>query len=97
MWRGTDNLTSEFDEVCSRILVALLKNASNFAGLQRSVGAGSARTIKKHAKHLTDKGLIEVNRERRGVRFYYNISLTEKGTKVASDLAGTEKELIGGQ
>lgn len=86
-------MTSEFDEVCSSILGALLKNMSNFAELQRYVGAGSVRTIKKHVKHLTDRGLVKVNRERQGLRFYYNISLTKKGIEVSSDLAGREKEL----
>ena len=86
-------MTSEFDEVCSKILLALLKNMSNFAELQRSVGAGSVRTIKRHVKHLTDKELVKVNRERQGLRFYYNISLTPKGIEVASDLEGREKEL----
>jgi DNA-binding HxlR family transcriptional regulator len=79
-------MISKIDDACAKILLTLLKDKTDYAQLQRSVGAGSVETIKRHVKHLLDKGLVEVNREHRGMRFYYKISLTKKGVEIASHL-----------
>ncbi|MEM3760554.1 MAG: hypothetical protein QXZ02_05535 [Candidatus Bathyarchaeia archaeon] len=81
-------MTSEIDEICRKILLALQKNKADtdYAQLQRSVGAGSIKTIKKHVKHLLDKGFVEVNLLHRGMRVYYKISLSKKGIDMISRL-----------
>jgi DNA-binding HxlR family transcriptional regulator len=85
-------MISEIDEICRKILLALQKNKADvdYAQLQRDVGAGSIKTIKKHVKHLLDKGLVEVNTLHRGMRVYYKISLSKKGIDMISRLK-TEK------
>jgi DNA-binding HxlR family transcriptional regulator len=85
-------MTSQIDDVCTKILLALQKNKADidYAQLQRSVGAGSIKTIKKHVKHLLDMGFIEVNSLHRGMRVYYKISLSKKGIDIVSRLK-TEK------
>jgi len=85
-------MTSQIDDVCTKILLALHKNKADtdYAQLQRSVGAGSIKTIKKHVKHLLDMGFIEVNSLHRGMRVYYKISLSKKGIDMVSRLK-TEK------
>jgi DNA-binding HxlR family transcriptional regulator len=85
-------MTSEIDEICRKILLALQKNKADtdYAQLQRNVGAGSIKTIKKHVKHLLDKGLVEVDSLHRGMRVYYKISLSKKGIDIISRLK-TEK------
>ena len=73
---------SKTDDICTNILLVLLKNttdATDYAQLQRSVGAGSLKTIKKHVDHLLQRGLVEVRTEKRGMRDYYKISLSSKG------------------
>jgi DNA-binding HxlR family transcriptional regulator len=85
-------MISEIDEICRKILLALQKNKADvdYAQLQRDVGAGSIKTIKKHVKHLLDKGLVEVNTLHRGMQVYYKISLSKKGIDMISRLK-TEK------
>lgn len=80
-------MISKIDDICAKILVVLLKNtadAMDYAQLQRNIGAGSVRTIKKHIEHLLNMGLVNVKTERRGMRFYYRISLSRKGIDIAS-------------
>jgi DNA-binding HxlR family transcriptional regulator len=81
-------MISKIDDVCTKILFALQKNETDtdYAQLQRNVGAGSIKTIKKHVKHLLDMGLIEVNSIQRGMRVYYKISLSKKGIDMVSRL-----------
>ena len=82
---------SEIDDVCTKILLNLIGNTKDYAQLQRGIGAGSVRTAKRHVKHLKDKGLVEVERERRGIKFYYRIFLTKNGTEVAGKLSEETK------
>jgi DNA-binding HxlR family transcriptional regulator len=75
-------MTSKIDDICTNILLVLSKNtadAIDYAKLQRDVGAGSSKTIKKHVSHLSRMGLVEVRTEKRGMRCYYKISLSSKG------------------
>lgn len=85
-------MASTIDDICKKILQILGSNTTDFALLQRSIGAGSMRTIKNHVKHLEEKGLVQVKKERRGIRDYYRISLTKKGADVAAHLS-KEKQL----
>jgi DNA-binding HxlR family transcriptional regulator len=80
---------SKTDDICTNILLILLKNTTDptdYAQLQRSVGAGSLKTVKKHVDHLLQRGLVDVKTEKRGMRHYYKISLSSKGVDTASRL-----------
>jgi len=77
-----ENMTSRIDDACAKILLALSRNtadAVDFAQLQRAMGAGSVRTVKRHVEHLQGMGLVQVRTEKRGMRDYYRISLNSKG------------------
>ena len=81
---------SGLDDVCKQILAALLKGQKAYSGVQREIGAGSLKTVKNHVKHLQDAKLVKVDKLRRGIRYFPEISLTEKGSEVARNVGQEE-------
>lgn len=85
-FRKEENIISRIDDVCTKILLALAKDtadAADYAKLQRTVGAGSVQTIKRHIEHLKQMGMVHVKTEKRGIRDFYKISLSKKGSEAA--------------
>ena len=76
------------DETCKLILTSLLSGPKDFAGLQRSIQAGSAKTAKRHVKEHLEPEFVRVKTIKKGIRDFYLVELTEKGKAMALKLKG---------
>jgi len=81
-------MSSKIDETCRLILISLLSGPKDFAELQRSIQAGSAKTAKRHVKEHLEPEFVRVGERIKGRRTFYSVELTEKGKVLAQKLKG---------
>lgn len=67
------------DDVCEKILEVLSTVPKSLAQITREVGAASTKSIKQHLTHLDEKGLVNIKKEKVGLRYYYQITISNKG------------------